>query len=58
MGEVGLNYCRGHSCADSNRVEYHDAKRRNRKRDSFRRIKVCSGMTVAGGIQNVHRKRE
>lgn len=40
MGEVGLNYCRSHSSADSYRVEYHDAKRRNRMGDSFRRVKV------------------
>lgn len=58
MGEVGLNYCRSHSCADSNCVEYHDAKRRNRKGDSVRRVKVYNETTVAGGNQNVHRSRQ
>ena len=51
MGEVGLNYCRSHSCADSNRVEYHYAKLRNRKRDSFWRVKVYNGVAVAREIQ-------
>ena len=35
MGEVGLNHCRSHSCANSNCIKYHDAKRRNRKGDSL-----------------------
>ena len=58
MGEVGLNYCRSHSCADSNRIEYHDAKRLNRKSDSFRRVRVYNAMIVAGGNQTVHRSRK
>ena len=58
MGEVGLNYYRSHSCADSNRVEYHDAKRRNLKGDSVRRVKVCNETTVAGGNQIVHKSRQ
>lgn len=58
MGEVGLNYCRSHSCADSNRVEYHDAKLRNRKRDSFWRVKVYNGVAVAREIQNIHSSRQ
>ena len=57
MGEVGLNYCRSHSCTDSNRVEYHDAKLRNRNGDSFWRVNVYNGIAVAREIQNVHSSR-
>ncbi len=57
MGEVGLNDCRSHSCADSNRVEYHDSKLRNRKGDRFQRVKVYNGIAVAREIQNVHSSR-
>ena len=58
MGEVGLNYCRSHSCADSNRIEYHDGKRLNRKGDSFRKVRVYNTMIVARGNQNIHRSRK
>ncbi len=58
MGEVCLNYCRSHSCADSNRVEDHDAKLRNRKDDSFQREKVYNGLAVARETQKVHSSRQ
>lgn len=57
MGEVGLNYCRSHSCADSNRVEYHDAKLRNRKGDSLWRVKVYNGVAVAREIRKCSKKQ-
>ena len=43
MREVGLNYCRSHSCANSNRIEDHDAMLRNRKDDSSGELKCTMG---------------
>ena len=58
MGEVGLNYCWSHSCADSDRIEYHDAKLRNRKGDSFWRVEMYNGVAVARETPNAHSSRQ
>ena len=50
MGEIGLNYCWSHSCASSDRIEYHDVKLRNRMGDNFWRVEMYNGVAVAREI--------